>query len=234
MVRQLLKKTVSKPVYDAITGSAKNLLAEYKIAAKHRKGVRSASHYASQKDLKLNLGCGKETKQGWVNIDLRLDDKAEPDLTLDLRRPLPFADQSCQIIYSEHLLEHVPYPDSAVQLVKECLRVLKPGGMFSCGVPDLEWATKCFCETDGGEFAKWYWTVWDEGDVPNLFKEPAEALNSLFRQNGEHQFLYDFPTMKKFLEHCGLENVHRREFDEKLDSEHRKLESMYVEATKPE
>ncbi len=73
--------------------------------------------------IKLNIGSGSNTKPGWINLDLA----ASADVRMDLRDPLPFPDQSCDLIYSEHFLEHLSYPDESVPFLAECRRVLKTG-----------------------------------------------------------------------------------------------------------
>ena len=50
----------------------------------------------------------------------------------DAEQPLEIADNSCDVIVCEQLLEHLNEPN---QLIEEIHRVLKPGGLFVCGVP---------------------------------------------------------------------------------------------------
>jgi SAM-dependent methyltransferase len=85
--------------------------------------------------MKLNIGCGPNRKKGWDNIDLLPD----VDLSLDMREAMPFSENSATIIYSEHFFEHLDYPEPAKRFLKECHRILRPGGIFSVGVPDTEW-----------------------------------------------------------------------------------------------
>lgn len=68
----------------------------------------------------LNLGCGKEPKPGWTNVDLRLIPGAT-DLVADIRR-LPFADNLFDQIFAENVLEHVDDPRPAIA---ELARILK-------------------------------------------------------------------------------------------------------------
>ena len=51
--------------------------------------------------------------------------------------PLPFDDNSIEVIYSSHTIEHVS--DEAIQnLLKESYRVLKKGGGIRLTTPDIE------------------------------------------------------------------------------------------------
>ena len=70
---------------------------------------------------------------------MNVDFNPECELSLDLREPLPFSDNSCALIYSEHFFEHLEHPVEISLLLSESLRVLQAGGTFSLGVPDTEW-----------------------------------------------------------------------------------------------
>lgn len=60
---------------------------------------------------------------------------------LDLHRRLPFPDGTVTGIYASHVWEHLYFED-AVIVTRECLRVLRPGGIIRLVVPDL----RRFCE----------------------------------------------------------------------------------------
>jgi predicted SAM-dependent methyltransferase len=55
----------------------------------------------------------------------------------DLRKELPCDDGTASAIYASHLLEHL-YLTDAEALLRECFRVLEPGGIARFVVPDLE------------------------------------------------------------------------------------------------
>ena len=84
---------------------------------------------------KLNLGCGNRFAQGWINIDFHSE---SPEvLSVNLLGRLPFADNSFDVVYSSHVLEHFA-PDTAQALLRECHRILKPNGILRTVLPDLE------------------------------------------------------------------------------------------------
>jgi len=82
----------------------------------------------------LNLGCGNRFHPAWVNVDF----SARPPgvIGYNLRRGIPFGDDSFQIVYHSHLLEHF-HKDAAERFLRECYRVLMPGGVMRVAVPDL-------------------------------------------------------------------------------------------------
>ncbi len=200
------------------------LYREIRVYLRHRRGVARSKGLARQTGLKLHLGCGNILKDGWVNVD------AQPpaDLTLDLREPLPLSDDSCSIVYSEHFLEHLEYPEPTRSLLRECHRILEPDGRFSVGVPDTEWPIMEYAELRSEGyfgFAKERWH-------PDWCETEMEHLNYHFRQRTEHKFAYDFKTLESVLRMSGFTSIHAREFDPELDSPDRRLGTLYVDATK--
>lgn len=75
---------------------------------------------------KLNFGCGSNRLEGWENYDS----------DCDISKPLPFPDGCASHIFCEHCTEHVELRE-AFGFFKECLRVLRDGGVIRIAVPDL-------------------------------------------------------------------------------------------------
>lgn len=120
---------------------------------------------ATQRPLMVNLGSGPSGPESWVNLDrsptmlLRHVPRAakalrrvgligehhlvpwEPHIVRrDLTKPLPFADGTVDAVYSSHFLEHI-YLKEAEAILRECHRVLRPGGVLRLALPDGEaWA----------------------------------------------------------------------------------------------
>lgn len=86
--------------------------------------------------MKLNLGCGNDIKEGYVNVDFR---QTHPSVMLvDLSVfPWPFGDASADEILMLDFLEHFPYAQTE-RIILECYRVLKPDGTVVVQVPDGE------------------------------------------------------------------------------------------------
>jgi len=96
---------------------------------------RTVGATANAKPLLVNLGCGRHFHPDWVNLDLTAH--APGVIPHDLRDRLPFADACCDVVYHSHVLEHFTRP-AAATFLRECHRVLKPGGTLRVVVPDLE------------------------------------------------------------------------------------------------
>jgi predicted SAM-dependent methyltransferase len=58
-------------------------------------------------------------------------------LGANLLKGVPFADNSVDVVYHSHVLEHF-WDTDGLSFMKECFRVLKPNGIIRVVVPDLE------------------------------------------------------------------------------------------------
>ena len=81
--------------------------------------------------MKLNLGCGKDMRPGYVNLDLLQRDGV--DLIHDLNKtPYPFEDNQFDEIIANNILEHVY---DVVKTLEEIYRISKPGAIIKATVP---------------------------------------------------------------------------------------------------
>lgn len=88
--------------------------------------------------MKLNIGCGRDYRKGWLNIDISLDVKAE--CHIDIRKePLPVKNMADEI-YISGVLEQIELNDHFMFVMNECWRALKPGGKMTVIVPNAKHA----------------------------------------------------------------------------------------------
>ena len=213
-MKSLIKQRVPVGLWRAFH----HLRSEWRSAKAHRRGLKAAKQYRNSKAIKINIGCGPNPKPGWLNLDIE-----GADLTLDMREIIPLPDKCAQMIYSEHFFEHLDYPGDAMRFLRECRRLLSPGGIFSVGVPDTEWPLRDYVKSNGYLPHAKHWH-------PGWCSTKMEHINYHFRQDGEHLFAWDFETMEKALCETGFSQIRRRDFNPSLDTQARAVGTLYVDA----
>jgi predicted SAM-dependent methyltransferase len=92
----------------------------------------------------LNLGCGRRFHPDWTNIDFT--STGEGVIAYNLTKGIPQPDNTFDIVYHSHVLEHFSKTQSK-SFLQECHRVLKPGGTLRIAIPDLEQIAKVYLYT---------------------------------------------------------------------------------------
>lgn len=89
----------------------------------------------------INLGSGVHTSKEFTNVDTLPYPWVHYINEVQL---LPMcADNSADLIYASHLVEHIPR-EQLLAALKEWHRVLKPGGVFRMGVPSFDALIKIY------------------------------------------------------------------------------------------
>lgn len=178
------------------------------------------------KKIQLNLGCFNKKMHGFTNIDIRKD--VNPDVVDDILTLSTFENDSVDLIYACHVLEHFSREQS-LDALRRWKQVLKIDGKLRISVPDIQ-AT---CE---------HYVCYKDLDL----------LKCLFygSQKHEYDFHYtgwDFQTLKRDLLQVGFvevyeyswqktEHAHVDDYSQAylphMDKIHGKLMSLNVEATK--
>jgi predicted SAM-dependent methyltransferase len=198
--------------------------------------------YMNQEGVKkLQLGCGFNILEGWLNSDD--DPKSRDVIRIDATQSYRFADETFDYIFSEHMIEHLPF-EQGLFMLKECFRVLKDGGKIRISTPDLAFLIALY-RTDKTdlqkEYIKWSTQVFISGAPPY---EDTFVINNYVRAWG-HKFIYDEKILRFSLEESGFKEIKRFALNASEDLAFRdmenaqrmpegflQLESMTLEGTK--
>jgi predicted SAM-dependent methyltransferase len=97
-------------------------------------GSALEAYVASHSVRKLHLGSGPIGLPGWFNTDL--SPQTDSVVYLDARKPFVIDDETFDYVFSEHMIEHISR-SAGLFMLRECWRVLKPGGTIRVATPDL-------------------------------------------------------------------------------------------------
>ncbi len=149
---------------------------------------------------RLHLGAGTNVLDGWLNTDL---EPTSADIQfLDSTKQFPFEDRSVDVVFSEHHLEHITYSEGGYML-RECRRVLKPGGRIRIATPDLGVLLRMYSAPQEPANARYISFITDRF-VPEADRyNPVFVINNAFHSWG-HQFLYDQATLRDLLTRTGF------------------------------
>lgn len=179
-------------------------------------------------EIKLNVGSGPRwNKEGWHRLDYKIAGQTGTSpLVLGTAEKMELADSSVDIIFSSHMVEHIP--QCRLPLVfAEFWRVLKPGGLVRLLTPDLKKLASAYVNDDdrfweealaedenirtdlgrGGSFLNF---VISPGQDTALFDR---TLNT-FITGIAHQACYDFQMLRILLENAGFDEIEQKGFCE--------------------
>ncbi len=147
---------------------------------------------------KINFGSGPYPLAGWINVDI--DSAGRPDVVADLGRPLPFASGAADFIHTEDFLAQLD-PIPLREFLRECRRILKPGGAMRVLTPDLARFARMYLEDPA--HLVWIWNTFV--GVPLETGTACEVLNLGMRLAG--RFQYDLETFSRLATDAGLDTI---------------------------
>ena len=159
---------------------------------------------------KLQLGAGLNALPGWFNTDYF----ARPAIPfLDVTKKFPFPDNTFELVFSEHHIEHITYLQAQAMLA-EAYRVMKPGGYIKISTPDLQKYVQAYATKNlHSPMVKQHVTDWIYGGFayaanykPVNDSYEAHFVNDIFL-NYEHRFIYDYNALSALLEKAGFINI---------------------------
>lgn len=95
--------------------------------------------------MKINIGCGRDYREGWLNIDISKDCKADAymDIAKDLLSGTWFGEKiegGAEHVYISGVLEQIGPNKELVHALNQCWEALKPGGTIEIVVPNAKYA----------------------------------------------------------------------------------------------
>jgi predicted SAM-dependent methyltransferase len=171
---------------------------------------------------KFHLGCGIIFLKNYLNIGFwnNLEQNrlyANPNgvadtvlLNFDLTNGIPASDNSLEVVYHSHMLEHLTN-NEGIEFLSECNRVLQPGAIMRLLVPDLENFSKKYVEGDDFFFDAYRKEALDNDR--NLYPTRGAVFMGMLHNHG-HKMGYDFETLQYVLKQTGFTNVKKTMFQE--------------------
>lgn len=182
------------------------------------KDRRKMMHYLAQPgDKKLVLGCGASVLTGWLNTDFEpLSDEV---MYLNVTIPFPFADGTFDLIFTEHMIEHVSYAD-AERMLRECWRVMKAGSKIRVSTPDLKFLVDLYQDDKSPLQQEYLRYTAEEAGIKPL---DTHIINLFVREWG-HLFIYDEKALQLALEEAGFTEIERCALNESREPALRNIE----------
>jgi len=177
---------------------------------------------------KLQLGTGSDARDGWLNTDIHQFPGARGIVYLDARKRFPLPDESFDLVYSEHMIEHLTYAEG-LHCLRECRRVLRRGGRIRVATPSLERLGSLYSrELTDVQRRYIAWAVENVVEDDEVGELPGYVVNNFFRAWG-HRFIYDEATLRLALEHAGFADIQEFPVGESNDEGLAGLESHLAE-----
>lgn len=158
---------------------------------------------------RLHIGCGQNELPGWLNTELC---PRGSQVYLDATRPFPLPDSCIDIVYSEHMIEHVPYEGGRAML-RECYRVMKPGALLRIVTPNLAFLLRLVEAPASPMHQAYIEYSLKEHQLDAPAGSAVHVFNNFVRAWG-HQFIYDETALRHLMSEAGYIGITARRLDE--------------------
>lgn len=183
--------------------------------------------------LYVQFGCGWSAPISWRNFDASPTLRFEKVPVLgrlytknatrfpsnveygDIVKGLPLASNSCDAIFSSHVLEHLALDDFRIAL-RHSFDLLKPGGVIRVIVPDLRALADAYINSTDSLASHDFM----RGTCLGIESRPRGALGLIksWMGNSSHLWMWDFQSLQIELNNAGFVGLRRCEFGDSSDS----------------
>lgn len=188
----------------------------------------------------VNYGCGLTAPIEWVNYDASptlqferipligglytKNDKRFPSNVLygDISRGLRLDDNSVDLVYCSHILEHLSY--QCLQLaLSNTYKIMKSGAIFRLVVPDLEAITKRYLESSADAAA----VKFMQETLLGCERRDSGMLARLktLWSNSQHLWMWDYKSLKLELEKKEFKSIRRADYGDSSDKNYSLVEN---------
>ncbi|TAK16881.1 MAG: methyltransferase domain-containing protein [Nitrosarchaeum sp.] len=136
--------------------------------------------------MKLHVGCGNVILPGWTNLDI--EKLPGVDIIDDVTTLTKIPNNSCDIIYASHVLEHVGRNEFE-DVIRTWNKKLKKNGTLRIAVPDFE------------KIITWYQKTKQIIDIVGLVSGGQKTKYDY------HKMIYDKKSLTEILLKMGFQNI---------------------------
>ncbi len=161
----------------------------------------------------LNLGSGGDLFSDFINVDSFTNYTC--DYQADLRYPLEISSLMIDGIFTEHTIEHLTFGETEL-LLQECYRIMKKDATIRIIIPNFGLFISNYCENNNEWFKNWEKMMFS--DSKDFFRSQRKletnmnALSFVAQEYG-HISLWDYNTMKYYLQKSGFSNIKKYDYN---------------------
>jgi SAM-dependent methyltransferase len=161
------------------------------------------AYAASEAVPRLDIGTSERILPGWFSVDVQPFYPGQ--YFMDATARFPFPDASFAFVRSEHMIEHLPFT-SGMHMLRECHRVLKPGGVVRIATPDLRRLARLYDDPPSPAQKAYRDAICNHARHTYGSDEPGVVINHMYQYEG-HDFIYDSGTLGEGLRKAGFVDI---------------------------
>lgn len=187
----------------------------------------------------VQFGCGQCAPSNWINFDAsprvaansipvlgRLFANASNVFPASVKygnivKGLPLPDNSCAVIYSSHVLEHLSL-DECRQALRNVYKLLTPGGCFRLVIPDLEVYVDQYKQNTNSDACSEFMRATLLGAEVS-----SNGIGNRLREwlgHSQHLWMWDYKGLEKELQKTNFTGIRRAQFGDSEIARFREVE----------